>query len=486
MTDLTHLSLTDVIHKLNSGEVSAVDLTQAYLDAIEKQDKQINSYITVLHNEVLLEARAADEARANGDPRPMLGVPIGIKDVLSTKGVETTCGSKILAGYKPIFDATCVARLKEAGVVILGKINMDEFAMGSSNENSAYGPVRNPWNMDHVPGGSSGGSGAAVAAGLCAGSLGTDTGGSVRLPASYCGITALKPTYGRISRYGLIAFGSSLDCVGPMARTVEDTAWLLQVMAGHDPMDSTSMKIDVPDYRSELTGDVKGLKMGLPKEYFSDAVDPEVMQAVRAAIAEYEAMGAEIVDISLPYSDYSLAVYYIIATSEASSNLARFDGIRYGPKVDKGDMWDTYRATRAQFGEEVKRRIMLGTYTLSAGYYDAYYGKAQGVRTLIKQEFEQAFESVDVILTPTAPNTAFKLGENIDDPLQLYLADVLTVGANLAGIPGLALPCGFSSAGMPIGMQIMGPQFAESTIMRAGHAYQQVTEWHKRVPEPVA
>ena len=486
MTDLTQLSLTDVIHKLNSGEVSAVDLTQAYLNAIDQQDKPINSYITVLHDEALAQAQQADEARATGDPRPLLGVPIGIKDVLSTKGVQTTCGSKILAGYKPSFDATCVARLNAAGTVTLGKTNMDEFAMGSSNENSAYGLVRNPWSMEHVPGGSSGGSAAAVAAGLCAGSLGTDTGGSVRLPASYCGITALKPTYGRISRYGLIAFGSSLDCVGPMARTAEDTARLLHVMAGHDPMDSTSMQIDVPDYVSELTGDVKGLKVGLPKEYFSDAIDPEVTQAVRTAIAQLEAMGADVQEVSLPYSDYSLAVYYIIATSEASSNLARFDGIRYGPRVDRGDMWDTYRATRAQFGDEVKRRIMLGTYALSAGYYDAYYGKAQAVRTLIKQEFEQAFESVDVILTPTAPNTAVKLGENIDDPLQAYLADVLTVGANLAGIPALALPCGFSSAGMPIGMQIMGPQFAEAAILKVGHAYQQVTEWHRRVPEPVA
>jgi aspartyl-tRNA(Asn)/glutamyl-tRNA(Gln) amidotransferase subunit A len=486
MTDLTQLSLTDVIHKLNSGEVSAVDLTQAYLNAIDQQDKPINSYITVLHDEALAQAQQADEARATGDPRPLLGVPIGIKDVLSTKGVQTTCGSKILAGYKPSFDATCVARLNAAGTVTLGKTNMDEFAMGSSNENSAYGLVRNPWSMEHVPGGSSGGSAAAVAAGLCAGSLGTDTGGSVRLPASYCGITALKPTYGRISRYGLIAFGSSLDCVGPMARTAEDTARLLHVMAGHDPMDSTSMQIDVPDYVSELTGDVKGLKVGLPKEYFSDAIDPEVTQAVRTAIAQLEAMGADVQEVSLPYSDYSLAVYYIIATSEASSNLARFDGIRYGPRVDRGDMWDTYRATRAQFGDEVKRRIMLGTYALSAGYYDAYYGKAQAVRTLIKQEFEQAFESVDVILTPTAPNTAVKLGENIDDPLQAYLADVLTVGANLAGIPALALPCGFSTAGMPIGMQIMGPQFAEAAILKVGHAYQQVTEWHRRVPEPVA
>lgn len=488
MTNLTQLTLSNVLAKLNAGEITSVEITQAYLDAIETQDKTLNSYITVTGEEALAQAQAADAARANGeaDDKPLLGVPLGIKDVLSTKGVQTTCGSKILEGYAPVFDATAVARLKDAGMVMLGKLNCDEFAMGSSNETSAYGICRNPWNTDHVPGGSSGGSGAAVASGLCAGALGTDTGGSVRLPASYCGITALKPSYGRISRYGLIAYGSSLDCVGPMARTVEDVARLLQVMAGHDPLDGTTMPVDVPDYVSELQSDIKGMKVGVPKEYFTDALNPEVKEAVQAAIAQLESLGAEAVEISLPHTDYCLAVYYIIATSEASSNLARYDGIRFGPKVDKGDMWETYKSTRALFGEEVKRRIMLGTYALSAGYYDAYYGKAQAVRTLIKRDFDNAFAKVDVIMTPVTPDTAFKVGENIADPLELYLADVLSVSANLAGVPALALPVGMSSAGLPIGAQLFAPHYQEEVALRAGHAYQQVTEWHMERPQAVA
>lgn len=487
MTDLTHLSLTEVIDKLSSGEITSVQITQAYLDAIDAQDETINSYITVLQDDALAQAQAADDARTNGntDGKPLLGVPLGIKDVISTKGVQTTCGSKILAGYKPIFDATAVRRLKDAGMVMLGKLNNDEFAMGSSNENSAYGLVRNPWATERVPGGSSGGSAAAVAAGLCAGALGTDTGGSVRLPGSFCGVTALKPTYGRISRYGLIAYGSSLDCIGPMGRSVEDVARLLQVMAGHDPLDSTTMQVDVPDYLSAIQQDVTGMRIGVPEEYFVEGMNPEVETAVRDAIAQMEALGAELVTVSLPNTKYSLAVYYLIATSEASSNLARYDGIRFGPKEDKGEMWDTYRATRGMFGPEVKRRIMLGTYALSAGYYDAYYGKAQAVRTLIKQDFEKAFEQADVLMTPVSPNVAFKIG-SVADPLEMYLADLFTVSANLAGIPGLSVPCGFSSDGLPIGVQILGAQYDEARVLQAGHAYQQATEWHKRVPQPVA
>ncbi|MEO1439698.1 MAG: Asp-tRNA(Asn)/Glu-tRNA(Gln) amidotransferase subunit GatA, partial [Chloroflexota bacterium] len=461
MTDLTTLSLTAVLEKLNNGDITSVDITQAYLDVIAAHDDTINSYITVTGEDALKQAKAADEARAAGETKPLLGVPLAIKDVISTRGVQTTCGSKILEGYQPIFDATAVEKLKAAGMVMLGKLNCDEFAMGSTNETSAYGICRNPWDTDRVPGGSSGGSAAAVAGNMCAGSLGTDTGGSVRLPGSFCNVTALKPSYGRVSRYGLIAYGSSLDSIGPIGRSVEDVAHILKAIAGHDPLDSTSMPEPVPDYPETIRGDVKGLKVGIPSEYFGDGMNPEVEEVVQAAIAQFEELGAELVEISLPNSKYSLAAYYLIATSEASSNLARFDGIRFGPKVDRGDVMETYKATRAQFGAEVKRRIMLGTYALSAGYFDAYYGKAQGVRTIIKREFEAAYESVDVIMTAVSPNVAFKLGAVSDDPLEMYLADLLTVGANLAGLPALSVPAGFSSDGLPIGLQIMGTQFAE-------------------------
>ena len=482
MTDLTQLTLSEGLARLASGDLTSTQWTQAYLDAINNHDETLNAYITVLADDALAQAQAADDALASGpsDDQPLLGVPLAIKDVLSTKGVQTTCASKILEGYKPVFDATSVARLKAAGAVILGKLNCDEFAMGSSNENSAYGPVRNPWDVERVPGGSSGGSGAAVAAELCAAALGTDTGGSVRLPASFCGITALKPSYGRISRYGLIAYGSSLDCVGPMARSVEDVARLLQVMAGHDPLDSTTMPADVPDYLADLQQDVTGMKIGIPAEYFTDAIDDDVKQLVEAAVQQMEDLGAEIVHISMPHTEYCLAAYYIIATSEASSNLARFDGVRYGPRADRGEMWDTYRATRGLFGPEVKRRIMLGTYALSAGYYDAYYGKAQQVRTLIKQDFDQALKKVDAIMTPVAPSTAPKLGENVSDPLQLYLFDVMSVSANLAGVPALAFPVGFTGAGLPVAAQVFTRQYDESSALRVGHAYQQATDWHTR------
>ncbi len=483
MTQLTELTITQALDKLRAKEISSVELTRAYLDQIEKLDPTLNAYLTVTADRALADAEAADKARATGEDKPLLGIPLGIKDVYSTKGIETTCGSKILKGYTPIFSSTAVERLEAAGMVMLGKPNMDEFAMGSSTENSAYKNTRNPWNLERIPGGSSGGSSAAVSAGLAAGALGTDTGGSIRQPGAMTGIAALKPSYGRVSRYGVVAFGSSLDCPGPMARSVEDVARMLQVMAGHDPLDSTSMPIDVPDYVEALTGEVKGLKIGIPKEYFIEGIQPEVEAAVRAAIKQLESLGAKVVEISLPHTGYSLPVYYIIAPAEASANLARYDGMRFGLRVDKGEMWPTYKATRGQgFGAEVKRRIMLGTYALSAGYYDAYYGKAQAVRTLIKQDFDKAFEDVDVIATPVAPTTAFKLGENTDDPLQMYLADVFTIPASLAGIPGLSVPCGFDNQGLPIGLQLLGPAFAEATILRAGHAYEQATEWHLKRP----
>ncbi len=484
MTDLTHLSVADALAKLRAKEISAVELTQAHLDRIEAQEPSIHAFITRTPERALDAARAADAAIAQGDDRrPLLGIPLAVKDVLSTQGVETTCGSNILTGYVPPFTATAVQRLFDAGMILLGKTNCDEFAMGSSTENSAKGVTANPWNVERVPGGSSGGSAAAVAARMAPVALGTDTGGSIRQPGSFCGVVGLKPSYGRVSRYGLVAFGSSLDCAGPLTRTVEDAARLLQVMAGHDPLDSTSMDTPVPDYTAALTGNVAGLRVGVPKEYFIDGMQPEVENTVRAAIAHLASLGAKIVEISLPYTDTSLPVYYIIAPAEASANLARYDGIRFGQRVDTGEMWPTYKATRGQgFGAEVKRRIMLGTYALSAGYYDAYYGKAQQVRTLIRHDFDAAFEQVDVIAGPVAPTTAFKLGENTNDPIKMYLEDVFTLPPSLAGVPGLSVPCGFDHAGLPIGLQLIGPAFREDVILRVGHAYEQTTEWHKRLP----
>ncbi len=483
MSRLIDLTITEALAQLDASEITSVMLTQAYLDQIEHLDTGLKSFITVTGDLALEQAADADRLRSEGIRKPLLGVSLGIKDVLSTQGIETTCGSQILQGYVPVFDATCVANLREAGAVILGKLNMDEFAMGSSTENSGFFPTRNPWDRERVPGGSSGGSAAAVSARMVAGALGTDTGGSIRLPGAFCGIAALKPSYGRVSRYGLIAYGSSLDCAGPMTRTVEDAARMLQVMAGYDPKDSTSMNLPVPDYVAALTGDISGLRVGIPKEYFTEGMEPQVEAAVRAAIAQLEAMGAILVEISLPHTEYSLPVYYLIATSEASANLARYDGIRFGARVEGQDMLDTYYKTRGQgFGAEVKRRIMLGTYALSAGYYDAFYGKASQVRTLIKQDFEQAFEQVDIIAAPTSPTTAFKLGENIDDPLQMYLADVLTIAANLAGICGISIPCGFDDHTLPIGLQLLGPAFGEAQILRAAHAYEQATGWHTRIP----
>ena len=482
----TDLSLTQAREALRRRDLSAVELTQAALDRIAALDSDLGAFLTVTPERALAAAAAADKARAAGEDRPLLGIPLAIKDVLSTEGVQTTCGSKILEGYVPVYSATAVTRLEEAGAVLLGKLNMDEFAMGSSTENSAYQITRNPWDSERVPGGSSGGSAAAVAARMAFGTLGTDTGGSIRQPGALCGVVGLKPSYGRVSRNGLVAFGSSLDCAGPLARTVEDAAELLGVIAGHDPLDATSLNVAVPDYRAHLTGDIRGLRVGVPEEYFIEGMSPAVEQAVRAAIGQLAALGAEIVPISLLHTRYSLPVYYVVATAEASANLARYDGIRFGPRMDSGEMWPTYKATRGQgFGPEVKRRIMLGTYALSAGYYDAYYGKAQQVRTLIKRDFDEAFGNVDVIAAPTTPKTAFRFGEHSTDPLEMYLEDVFTLPASLAGVCGVSVPCGFED-GLPIGLQLIGPAFGEEVILRAAHAYEQATEWHKATPPMVA
>jgi aspartyl-tRNA(Asn)/glutamyl-tRNA(Gln) amidotransferase subunit A len=480
---LTDLTLTEAQARLRAGDITAVELTQAHLDRIRTLDPKVRAFLVVTEALALAAAERADQRRQAGDDTPLLGIPFAIKDVLSTQGVPTTCGSRILEGFVPPFTATAVQKLFDAGAIMLGKTNLDEFAMGSSTENSGYFVTHNPWDLDRVPGGSSGGSAAAVASRMALGALGTDTGGSVRQPAALCGVCALKPSYGRVSRYGLIAFASSLDQIGVFGRTVEDMAVLLGVIAGHDPRDSTSMNLPVPDYTAALTGDIHGLRVGVPKEYFIQGMQPEVEQAVRAAIQEIAALGADVREISLPYTEYALPVYYLIAPSEASANLARFDGVRYGPRQIQGAMWDTYKATRGQgFGPEVKRRIMLGTYALSAGYYDAYYLKAQKVRTLIKQDFDQAFRQVDVIVSPTAPTTAFRVGEKIDDPLQMYLSDVFTLAASLAGVVGAVVPCGFDRSNLPIGLQVIGPAFNEPTVLRAAHAYQQATDWHTRKP----
>ncbi len=480
---LTDLTLTQARQRLRTGAISAVALTQAHLERIRALDPRVRAYLTVTEERALQAAEEADRRLAAGDDAPLLGLPLAIKDVLTTEGVPTTAGSRILEGFVPPYTATAVQRLLAAGAVMLGKTNTDEFAMGSSTENSAYFVTHNPWDLERVPGGSSGGSAAAVAARMALGALGTDTGGSVRQPAAFCGVSTVKPTYGRVSRYGLIAFASSLDQVGAFARTVEDVALLLGVIAGHDPRDSTSLDAPVPNFLAALTGEIKGLRVGVPREYFIAGMQREVEQAVHAAIAQLEALGAQVREISLPHTEYALPVYYLLAPSEASANLARFDGVRYGPRQEGRTLWETYKATRGRgFGPEVKRRIMLGTYALSAGYYDAYYLKAQKVRTLIKEDFDRAFEHVDVIATPTTPTTAFRIGEKTDDPLQMYLSDVFTLSASLAGICGAVVPCGFDAQGLPIGLQILGPPLGEEVVLRTAHAYQQATDWHTRKP----
>ncbi len=481
---LAALTLDDAGKRLRKREFSSLELTEAVLQRIAASDNKIHAYLTVAREPALEQARQADERLKQGSGlSPLLGIPIAVKDNFLTCGLRTTCASKILGEFVPPYDATTVQKLRAAGAVITGKTNLDEFAMGSSAENSAFFPTRNPWSLERIPGGSSGGSAAAVASDQCIAALGTDTGGSIRQPAACCGIVGLKPTYGRVSRYGIVAFASSMDQVGPMTKDVRDAALLLEGIAAYDPADSTSVDRAVPQYASALTEGVKGLRLGIPKEYFVAGMQAEVERVVRTAIRELEKSGAVIEEISLPHTEYAVAVYYIVATAEASSNLARYDGMRYGRRAHAKDLTETYMISRDEgFGAEVKRRIMLGTYALSAGYYDAYYLKAQKVRTLIKRDFDAAFKRCDVIVTPTAPTTAFKLGEKTQDPLQMYLSDIYTISINLAGLPAISLPCGFDSEGMPVGLQIIGKPFDESTIFRVAYNYEQATEWHKQRP----
>jgi aspartyl-tRNA(Asn)/glutamyl-tRNA(Gln) amidotransferase subunit A len=481
---LAALTLDDAGKRLRKREFSSLELTEAVFQRIAASDDKIHAYLTIVRDAALEQARQADERlKQDSGISPLLGIPIAVKDNFLTCGLRTTCASKILGEFIPPYDAATVQKLRAAGAVITGKTNLDEFAMGSSVENSAFFPTRNPWNLERIPGGSSGGSAAAVASDQCIAALGTDTGGSIRQPAAFCGVVGLKPTYGRVSRYGIVAFASSMDQVGPMTKDVRDSALLLEAIAGPDPADSTSVNRAVPRYASSLTEPVKGLRLGIPKEYFVAGMQPEVERAVRTAIVKLEKSGAVIEEISLPHTEYAVAVYYVVATAEASSNLARYDGMRYGHRADAKDLIETYRISRDEgFGAEVKRRIMLGTYALSAGYYDAYYLKAQKVRTLIKRDFDEAFKRCDVIVTPTTPTTAFKLGEKTQDPLQMYLSDIYTISINLAGLPALSLPCGFDSEGMPIGLQIIGKPFDESTIFRVAYNYEQATEWHKKRP----
>ncbi len=482
MTERYDLTLSAASAALAAGELSSLELTEALLARIEAVEPAVGAFITVTAEQAREQARAADASRRRDSGR-LHGVPLAIKDVICTEGVRTTCASAILENFVPPYDATVITRLKGAGAVSLGKLNCDEFAMGSSTENSAFHVTRNPWDRERVPGGSSGGSAAVVAARMALGSLGTDTGGSIRQPAALCGVSGLKPSYGRVSRFGLVAFGSSLDQIGPFAWTVADLALIMQVIAGHDPRDGTSAQLPVPDYSAALTGDIRGLRVGVPREYFVEGMEPGVEQATRAAIEVLKEQGAEVVEVSLPYTKYALPTYYIVAPAEASANLARYDGVRYGPREQGESMWEEMELTRGRrFGPEVRRRIMLGTYALSAGYYDAYYKRAQQVRTLIKRDFEQAFTQVDVLAAPTSPTVAFKIGQKLDDPVAMYLSDVCTLPINLAGVPGLVVPCGFSES-MPVGLQLIGRPFEEATLLRAGDAYQRVTDWHARRPE---
>ncbi len=490
MTELTDLTLSQSLTALRSGDCSSRALTEACLARMDRLEPSIQAFLTPTPELALQQADEADRRlsawRSAGQHEPLpplLGVPIAVKDVLAQADVRCTCGSKILENFIPPYTATSVDKLLRAGVVTLGKTNTDEFAMGSSTENSAYFTTHNPWNLDHVPGGSSGGSAAAVAARLAPAALGTDTGGSVRQPASFCGVTGIKPTYGRVSRFGLVAYGSSLDVVGALARSAEDTALLFSIMAGDDPRDATTIDLPVPSIQLDGNTDLKGLRVGVPREYFIEGIQPDVERAVRAAIEQLGELGAEVREVSLPHTSYAVPVYYLIAPAEASANLARYDGVRFGPRETGENILDMFRKTRGgRFGAEVKRRIMIGTYALSAGYYDAYYGQAQKVRTLIKRDFEQAFENVDVIAAPVAPTTAFRIGQHSDSPLEMYLEDVFTLPANLAGVPGISFPVGFDAQGLPVGIQLMGAHFREEVLFKAAHAYQQVTDWHTRTP----
>ncbi|MDA8142264.1 MAG: Asp-tRNA(Asn)/Glu-tRNA(Gln) amidotransferase subunit GatA [Desulfobacteraceae bacterium] len=483
--ELHNLTITQAHEKLKNKEISAVELTRAVLARISAVEPQIQAFLTVTADEALAAAQAADEAIAQGRISPLTGIPLAIKDVICTQGIRTTCGSRILENFIPPYDATVIQRFKAQQAVMVGKLNMDEFAMGSTTEHSAYQITRNPWNTHCIPGGSSGGSAAAVAAGMGLATLGSDTGGSIRQPASHCGVVGLKPTYGRVSRFGLVAFASSLDQIGPLAKTTADCAMVLQAIAGHDPADSTSAPEAVPDYLAALNQGVKGLRIGIPKAYFdTNGLDPQVAKAVLAAIDTLKGLGAQTVEVALPHTQYGVAAYYVIAPSEACSNLARYDGVKYGLRDNTAtQLLEMYHNTRSQgFGPEVQRRILLGTYALSAGYYDAYYRKASQVRTLIMADFKKAFEQCDLIASPVTPTPATPIGAHADDPLAMYLSDIYTLSANLAGIPGISVPCGFSQEGLPIGLQLMGPHFQEGRLLAAAHAFEQATAFHTQGP----
>ena len=481
---LYELTIHELRKLLDTGETTAVEVTESIYHRIKKVEPKVAAYLSLAEERAMEEAHGWDKQGFGDRTKPLAGVPLAVKDVICTKGIRTSCGSKILANFVPPYDATVVLRLKAAGCILLGKTNMDEFAMGSSNENSAFGPTRNPWNVKYIPGGSSGGSAAAVAADECIGAVGSDTGGSIRQPASHCGVVGFKPTYGRVSRYGLVAFASSLDQIGPITKDVRDAALLLQAIAGYDQNDSTSVPRDVPNYAQNLLEGLKGVTFGIPREYFIEGLDPEVERAVQNGIRTLEGLGAKSVEVTLPHTEYGVAAYYIIAPAEASSNLARYDGVKYGHRNREGKtLMEMYRRSRSQgFGAEVKRRIMLGTYVLSAGYYDAYYKKALQVRTLIRQDFLKVFEQCQVLVAPVAPTAAFPLGEKVNDPLQMYLSDVFTLPASLAGIPGISIPCGFTSGGLPIGLQIMAPHFEEGLALRVAYNLEQNTDFHHRRP----
>ncbi len=478
--ELFRLTVSEAKKLLDKKEITAKELIDSIYKRIDAVENKIKAYVT-LAKETAHEMSDTSQKSAAG--KSLSGIPIAIKDNMCTKGIRTTCSSKILGNFIPPYESTVTSKLKKQGYVLIGKTNLDEFAMGSSTENSGFFTTKNPWDLERIPGGSSGGSAAAVAADECLAALGSDTGGSIRQPAALCGVVGLKPTYGRVSRFGLVAFASSLDQIGPITKTVMDSAIIMNVISGIDKCDSTSAPIDVPDFTKKLGEDIKGLKIGIPKEYFIQGIDKEISESVQAAIKKLESLGAKTFDVTLPHTDYAVATYYVLATSEASSNLARYDGVKYGFRAEGKDLLEMYMNTRAQgFGPEVKRRIILGTYALSSGYYDAYYKKAQQVRTLIKQDFEEAFKKVDVIVTPTSPTPAFKIGEKSDDPLQMYLSDIFTISVNLAGVPGISIPCGFTSANLPIGLQLIGKHFDEETLLKTAYAYEQATDWHKRKP----
>ncbi len=485
--ELNRLTIHQLQEMVKAGETTASAIVESVFKRIDAVEDKVHSYITLLSDSALEEAQRADEEIKKGNINVLTGIPIALKDILCTKGMRTTCGSKILHNYIPPYDSTVVKKLREAGAIFIGKTNMDEFAMGSSTETSWFGITRNPWDLERIPGGSSGGSAASVAADECIASFGSDTGGSIRQPAAMCGVVGLKPTYGRVSRFGLIAFASSLDQIGPFAKDVEDCAILMNVIAGYDPMDSTSVPMEVPDYREYTAKGIDGWTIGIPKEYFIEGIDPEVSDAVKSAMGVMEKLGARCIEVSLPHSEYCVAVYYVIAPAEASSNLARYDGVKYGLRAEskEGDgLLEMYKKTRSEgFGAEVKRRIMIGTYSLSSGYYDAYYKKASQVRTLIKRDFEEAFQKCDVVLTPAVPAPAFKIGEKMDDPLQMYLCDIFTLSANLAGIPGISVPCGYTKGGLPIGLQLLAGHFEEGKLIQVASAYEKHSKLEVRRPE---